>query len=325
MSKWRDLAIFVVLAAVLSGPLMAGTYFLGRAALPDEIAAWNGDVQPDGTGLPMGQGSVEDGDVLFGERCAACHGDFAEGVGNWPTLSGGIGTLGDEDPVKTVGSYWPYLSTAWDFIKRSKPYGNAQTLEVDEVYSLVAFLLYSSDLVEDDFVLSHENFLDVKMPNADGFIVDDRAVTEYPKFSGPPCMRDCRAPVKITKRASDLGLTPEVMARVTETDLLVLGEQVFGKCKACHQIGAEARAGAGTRPRVGPGLNGIVGAGMAQADFFYSKAMKAAGKAGLIWNDTELAAFLGDPKGYMPGTRMNFSGLRAQADIKAVIAFLASQ
>lgn len=266
----------------------------------------------------MGQGSVEDGDVLFGERCAACHGDFAEGVDNWPTLSGGIGTLGDEDPVKTVGSYWPYLSTAWDFIYRSKPYGNAQTLAVDEVYSLVAFLLYSSDLVDDDFVLSHENFLEVKMPNANGFIVDDRSTTEYPMFSGPPCMRNCRAPVKITKRATDLGLTPEVMVATAEPDLLQLGQKVFGKCKACHQIGE------GARDRVGPALNGIVGAKAAQADFFYSDEMKAAAKAGLVWDDAGLAAFLDDPKGYMPGTRMQFSGLGSQADIKAVIAFLAS-
>ncbi|MCF6232014.1 MAG: c-type cytochrome [Rhodobacteraceae bacterium] len=319
MSKWRDLMICAALAAGVSGPVWSGPYFLGRPAEPDEIAAWNHEVQPDGTGLPLGQGAVEDGDVLFGERCAACHGDFAEGVGNWPTLSGGIGTLGDEDPVKTVGSYWPYLSTAWDFIHRSKPYGNAQTLEVDEVYSLVAFLLYSSDLVEDDFVLSHENFLDVKMPNANGFVVDDRAATEYPRFSGPPCMRDCRAPVKITKRATDLDLTPEMMVATKELDLLAQGEKVFAKCKACHQVGE------GARDRVGPALNGIVGADAARADFFYSDGMRAAAKAGLVWDHTELAAYLANPKAYLPGTRMNFSGLGSQADIEAVIAFLASQ
>jgi cytochrome c len=323
MSKWRDLAICAALVlgvvAGVSGPVHAGTYLLGRPAEPDEIAAWDQEVQPDGTGLPMGQGSVEDGDLLFGERCAACHGDFAEGVDNWPTLSGGIGTLADEDPVKTVGSYWPYLSTAWDFIYRSKPYGNAQTLEVDEVYSLVAFLLYSSDLVEDDFVLSRDNFLEVKMPNADGFIIDDRSVTEYPKFSTPPCMNDCRAPVKITKRATDLDLTPAPLVAAVETGLVALGEKVFGKCKACHQVGESAR------DRVGPALNGIVGARAAQADYFYSDEMRTVAKAGLVWDDAELAAFLGDPKGYMPGTKMSFSGLKAQADIRAIIAFLALQ
>jgi cytochrome c len=318
MLKWHDLAIFAALATAVSGPVWGGTNFLGRPAEPDEIAAWDHEVQPDGTGLPMGQGSVEDGDVLFGERCAACHGDFAEGVDNWPTLSGGIGTLGDEDPVKTVGSYWPYLSTVWDFIYRSKPYGNAQTLEVDEVYSLVAFLLYSSDLVEDDFVLNHENFLDVKMPNANGFIVDDRAATEYPRFSGPPCMSECREPVRITKRATDLDLTPEVMVAAVEPDQLALGEKVFGKCKACHQVGE------GARNRVGPALNGIVGAKAARTDYFYSDEMKAAAKAGLVWNDAELMAFLDDPKGYLPGTIMQFLGLGSQTDIEAVIAFLAS-
>lgn len=196
-------------AAVADAIASKGKYGLGRQATDDEIAAWNVDVMPDGTGLPVGSGSVEDGEALFSERCAACHGEFAEGVDNWPELAGGDGTLADEDPLKTVGSYWPYLSTAWDYVHRSMPFGGAQVLSDDETYAIVAYILYSNNLVEDDFVLSNENFLEVEMPNADGFIVDDRAETEYPKWRTEPCMENCKENVEITRRATVLDVTPD--------------------------------------------------------------------------------------------------------------------
>ena len=91
---------------------------------------------------------------MFVDRCASCHGEFAEGADNWPVLAGGFDTLADEDPVKTVGSYWPHLSTAWDYISRSMPFGEAGTLTADETYAIVAYILYSNDLVDDDFELS---------------------------------------------------------------------------------------------------------------------------------------------------------------------------
>jgi len=294
MSRCRDLLIAAVLGIGLAaGGAMAGPLGLGRVALPDEIAAWDLDVRPDGVGLPDGAGSVEDGEAVFVDNCAMCHGDFAEGVDNWPSLSGGQGTLDHDDPVKTVGSFWPYLSTVWDYINRSKPYGNAQSLSTDEVYAVVAFLLYSNDLVDDDFVLSKGNFLDVVMPNADGFIVDDRAEAEYPQFSQAPCMTACKDVVEITKRAAALDVTPEGDAAkpAVDTQLVTLGAQVFAKCKACHQIGA------GARHRIGPSLTGIVGAPVGGADGFrYSKGMQAVGGAGLIWTQHELAQFLANPK-----------------------------
>lgn len=97
-------------------PSQGGSYGLGRVALADEIAAWDFDVLPDGRGLPQGKGDVWTGEEVFADRCASCQGDFAEGVDNWPVLAGGFDTLANEDPVKTVGSYWPHLSTAWDYI-----------------------------------------------------------------------------------------------------------------------------------------------------------------------------------------------------------------
>lgn len=154
---------FMVRPAVASTMPSDGPMGLGRVALPEEVAAWDLDVSPDGTGLPVGSGSVEDGDALFQDYCAVCHGVFAEGVDNWPKLAGGADTLDREDPLKTVGSYWPYLSTVWDYVHRSMPFGNAQSLSADEVYAITAYILYSNDLVEDDFVLSNENFTEIEL------------------------------------------------------------------------------------------------------------------------------------------------------------------
>ncbi|WP_370313685.1 c-type cytochrome [Sagittula sp.] len=188
-----------------------GTRFgLGREALPEEVAAWNVDVHPDGSDLPDGSGNASDGEPLFEDNCAVCHGSFAEGVGNWPKLAGGDGTLADDDPLKTVGSYWPYLSTVWDYVHRSMPFGNAQSLSDDEVYAIVAYILYSNDIIDDEFELSRETWGEVEMPNADGFIVDDRAETEYSQWRTEPCMENCKdSPVEITMRATVLDVTPD--------------------------------------------------------------------------------------------------------------------
>ncbi len=210
MSKSRNRVLSAALiASCFAGPALAESFGLGRPATPDEIAAWDLDVSPDGTGLPEGEGDVWTGEELFEQHCAVCHGDFAEGVDNWPKLAGGFNTLDRQDPVKTVGSYWPYLSTAWDYINRSMPFGNAQTLTADEVYAMVAYILYSNGLVDDDFVLSRDNFLDVEMPNADGFFVDDRPETEYGIFTGEPCMENCKENVEITMHARILDVTPD--------------------------------------------------------------------------------------------------------------------
>lgn len=182
---------------------------IGRTALPEEIEAWDVAVLPDGTGLPVGSGDVETGDEVFAENCAACHGDFAEGLDSWPVLAGGAGSLTDPRPVKTIGSYWPHLSTVFDYVHRSMPFGQAQTLSADDTYAITAFLLYSNGMVEDDFVLTNENFTSIVMPNADGFYPDDRAETEYPLFRAEPCMTDCRSTApEVTKRAVDLNVTP---------------------------------------------------------------------------------------------------------------------
>ena len=322
-----------------------GLYGLGRPAMDAEIVAWNVDVLPGGRGLPDGRGDAIWGEEVFVEKCAACHGDFAEGVDNWPVLAGGFDTLGDKDPVKTVGSYWPHLSTAWDYINRSMPFGEAGTLTPDETYAIVAYILYSNDLVDDDFELSHENFAEYEMYNKDGFILDDRADTEYPLWRTEPCMENCKSDVKITMRASVVDVTPdeegsEPAAMMTEDHssavtttsettpsatptfdaaLAAAGEKVFKKCSTCHQIGE------GAKNRSGPQLTAIVGRTMGSADGFkYSKTLKNALAEGRVWDADALAAFLEKPKSYLKGTKMAFAGLKSEQDIAAIVEYLKS-
>ncbi|MDT8327451.1 MAG: c-type cytochrome [Roseovarius sp.] len=335
--------------AISATAVFAGDFGLGRPALPEEIAAWDVKIMPDGRGLPEGSGDVLTGDEVFAENCAVCHGDFAEGVGNWPKLAGGWNTLDHDDPLKTVGSYWPYLSTVWDYVNRSMPFGNAQSLSNDEVYAIVAYILYSNNLVDEDFTLSHENFAEVEMPNAGGFIVDDRAETEYANWTGEPCMENCKDEVKITMRARVLDVTPDVQEAEEKADvapveaepvavavaepepaaepevaavdpaLIEAGEKVFKKCKACHQVGEDAKN------RVGPQLNGVMGRAAGSVDGFkYSSALKAKADEGLVWNAETISAFLADPRGYMKGTKMGFAGLKSEEDQAAIAAYLSS-
>lgn len=211
MSKF--LKTFVV-AGLLCAPLMiaeaqAGKFGLGRPATADEVKAWDIDVRPDGKGLPEGRGTVEQGEELFLDNCASCHGDFGEGVDRWPVLSGGHDSLTDDRPVKTIGSYWPYASTIFDYIYRAMPFGAAQTLTPDEVYAITAYLLNMNDVVDDDFELSHENFADVKLENEENFFMDDRASGELKEFTGEPCMTKCKPSAEITARAVIVDVTPE--------------------------------------------------------------------------------------------------------------------
>ncbi|MGI9522273.1 MAG: c-type cytochrome [Hyphomicrobiaceae bacterium] len=211
MSKSLKFLAFFLASTVLTNATNAegGRYGLGREALPEEIKAWDIDVRPDGVGVPRGRGKASDGEVIYAEQCAVCHGDFGEGVDRWPVLVGGEDTLASDDPVKTVGSYWPYVSTIFDYIRRAMPFGNAQSLTANDVYALTAYLLYMNEVVEDeDFVLSDKNFATVRLPNEKNFIGDARPdtllITER-----EPCMKNCKATVEIVGRARVLDVTPD--------------------------------------------------------------------------------------------------------------------
>jgi len=209
MSVLRNLfAASTLVAAAWSSAAGAGdpTYGLGTVPTAEEIAAWDIDVRPDGQGLPAGSGTAESGEEVFIEKCGACHGEFGEAVGRFPVLMGGQGSLTSENPVKTAGSYWPYASALWDYIYRAMPFGEAQTLSYDETYAIVAYLLYINYVVEEDFVLDQTSLATVEMPNAAGFIDDDRL--SEPSHGAEPCMRDCKTDVKIFNKARRLDVTP---------------------------------------------------------------------------------------------------------------------
>jgi len=188
-----------------------GVLHIGRVALEAEVVAWDIDVRPDGLGLPVGAGNAMDGVDLYDANCASCHGDFGEGTGRWPVLAGGQDTLLDERPEKTIGSYWPYLSTVYDYIRRAMPFGNARSLSDDDVYAITAYLLYLNDLEDEDFELSSENFSSIKLPNEANFIADNRSTEPY-RSAAPEsiCMNDCKpTPAVVTQRARVLDVTPD--------------------------------------------------------------------------------------------------------------------
>ena len=208
MSAWVRWPAVLAAAAVwiFAEPAMADPKFgLGRAATPEEIAGWDIDVRPDGEGLPSGSGDVADGEAIYLERCASCHGEFGEGAGRFPVLMGGFDTLVEDRPEKTIGSYWPYATTIWDYVNRAMPFGDAQSLTADETYAVTAFLLFLNEVVDEDFVLTKENLAEVRMPNAAGFFV--REGPDVP--SQEPCMKDCRSRPDVIGRARILDVTPE--------------------------------------------------------------------------------------------------------------------
>ena len=192
---------------------VSGKLGLGRPALPEEIKAWDTDVRPDGKGLPVGKGTAKQGDAIFQEKCASCHGEFGQGVGRYPVLAGGIGTLKADRPDKTVGSFWPDASTVFDYIKRAMPFGNAQSLTNDEAYALTAYVLSMSDIITDEnFELNEKSFTSIKMPNASAFYEDDRDTSEKHFWKKDPCMTDCSTAPKVTGRAMSVDVTPDSKA-----------------------------------------------------------------------------------------------------------------
>jgi len=190
----------------------------GRTPTANELKAWDTDIMPDGTGLPDGKGSVEQGDELYEEHCGVCHGDFGAGGVGYPTLSGGeISSLtnqrtkpGMDAPKRTIGTYWPKASTLIWYIRDAMPYAHPKSLTNDEIYALTAYLLSANEItvggeeMGDDFVLSKENFLKIEMPNKDGFYpnIDGKdGIENIRKFFadgknygavGVRCMKDCK-------------------------------------------------------------------------------------------------------------------------------------
>lgn len=160
---------------------------IGRAATPEEIAGWDIAVGGDGRRLPAGRGSVRDGEELYLTHCAACHGDFGEGVDRWPALIGGRGTLNTDQARRTVGSYWQHAPAVFDYVRRAMPYTQPQSLTNDEYYAITAYILHLNELLPEDAVLDADGLRAVRMPNRDGFILESR-----PDTPDVACTSNCR-------------------------------------------------------------------------------------------------------------------------------------
>jgi len=243
----------------------------GRAATPNEIKAWDIDVRYDWQGLPDGKGTASKGDELFEKHCAMCHGDMGTGGNGYPKLTGGdIETLtnqlvdpnkGDEPPERSIGSYWPYASTLWWYVKTGMPFPHPMSLSNDEVYSIVAYLLQVEEIqidgkdIEDDQVIDKKTLMKVVMPNVNGFYPDvngkdgPQVMKKFlsdPKNYGTPttrCMKNCPTGKIVRIKASlDDGITPpptqvkDLPKKKAGGDSAdSKGAQLFeSKCNACH-------------------------------------------------------------------------------------------
>ena len=202
MFRFRNFNILIA-CLLMSNVAEAASLGIGTHASPEVILGWDIDIRPDGLGLPDGEGSVSSGEPLYESKCAGCHGLFGEGEGRWPVLAGGENTLDTMRPEKTVGSYWPYASTLWDYIYRAMPYTAPQSLTHEEVYSIAAYVLYLNDIVGDDFISNKKTFSQIKMPNVANFYVDDR-----PDVENVRCMKDCANPAEFQIVTTINGLTP---------------------------------------------------------------------------------------------------------------------
>lgn len=157
----------------------AAGYGLGRPATEEEIRTWSIDVSPNGEGLPPGKGTVQQGAAVYAAKCAKCHGPTGT-EGPYDRLVGGQDTLKSAKPVKTIGSYWPYATTLYDYIHRAMPFDAPQSLSSDEIYAVIAWLLHQNGIIADQTIIDAQTLPSVKMPNRLGFTRDPRPDVPHP-------------------------------------------------------------------------------------------------------------------------------------------------
>ena len=166
MHRFIAALIFIALPA-----LAAESPHLGIPVGPKDVAAWDLSIGPDGAGLPPGKGTALDGAKVYAEKCAACHGEKGEGKPS-DRLVGGIGTLAGPQPaVRTVGSYWPYATTLFDYVRRAMPLTEPQSLSDSETYAVAAYILHLNGIVGEKDVINAKSLPKVKMPNRENFFI----------------------------------------------------------------------------------------------------------------------------------------------------------
>jgi S-disulfanyl-L-cysteine oxidoreductase SoxD len=172
---WRAATIVALLTIGGAWPAAAQlpTYGVGRPPTAEEVKAWDLTIRPDGQGLPPGRGTAALGQAIYAERCAACHGETGEDP-KYSRLVGGHGSLATAQPIRTIGSFWPYAPTLWSYIRRAQPFDNPGSLTADQVYAVTAYLLHRNGIIGEQDVMDATTLPLVKMPNRDGFVPDPR-------------------------------------------------------------------------------------------------------------------------------------------------------
>jgi cytochrome c len=262
-----------------------GGFALGRTPTANEIKAWDIDVMPDGTGLPVGKGTVEEGDEIYEAKCASCHFDFGTGGAGYPALQKGNAYEGqeslknqrltpdDDGPVRVFGTYWPHASTLWWYIKTGMPHPAPMTLTNDEVYALSAYILsinemkIGDELVEDEYELNQDNFKKIVMPNKDGFVPNidgpkgpDNIRAFYADTknygNGTRCMKNCFDGKPVLSRISGSGISdyePKISMKKElppkkENAAKKPGQEEYeASCAVCHATDAMGAPAVGNK------------------------------------------------------------------------------
>ena len=247
------LRIIAIAAMLAGGPLAHAAdttlrYGFGKAATAAEIAGWDIDVRPDGTGLPEGRGSVADGQKIYDMKCASCHGTFGEST-DYMAIAGGVGTLAADPPTRTTGSKLNYATTLFDYIRRAMPFNAPKSLSNDEVYALTAYVLNLNDILPADAVLDRKALVAVRMPNRDGFTAKHGLLRAdgAPDTHATACMANCVPAVRLASEIPDYARdshgdlaqqTRRASAAASNVGSAAPPEQIAARagCMACHGV-----------------------------------------------------------------------------------------
>jgi cytochrome c551/c552 len=316
MSRSHSALIAIALfATTLSVGAQQGRYGLGRAPTPQEIAAWDIDVRPDGHGLKVGKGTVAQGQKIYDAQCASCHGTFGEsnrymavagGVRKSDLTTGRASMLLQSDGLRTLGTKLNYATTLWDYIFRAMPWTNPQSLSVDETYAVTAYVLHLNEIVPADYELNDKTLLSVQMPNRNGLTTAHGlgSVKGRPDAQGSLCMKDCVKDVTIASEIPEFARNqsgnlaqqkrPLGPMRGIDTTRFDAGKTATTQvatqtaaphpsdliarhaCTACHGL---------TNKIVGPGFNEIATKyqGRTDAQAYLSKRIKEGGQG--VWGE----------------------------------------